>query len=77
MCAGPSTSAAAADDDEDDCMIVEPKVSKKPVAAKPVTAEVSNDTNTKRKRAADDPAGPGVKTRMKKPKSDDNVITLD
>ena len=52
-------------------MIVEPK------AAKPVTAEVLNDANTKRKRAADDPAGPGANKQIKKSKPDDNVITLD
>ena len=58
-------------------MIVEATVSKKPAAAKPVTAEVLRDINTKRKRAADDPAGHGVNERTKKPKPDDNVITLD
>ena len=58
-------------------MIVEPEVSKKPAAAKPVTAEVLHDINTKRKRAADESAGPGVDKRVKKLKPDDNVITLD
>ena len=60
-----------------DCMTVEPKVSKKPAAAKPVTAEVLHHTNAKQKRAADEPARPGADKRMKQPKPDDNVITLD
>ena len=47
---------------------------KKPAAAKPVTAEVLNNANTKRKRA---PAEPGANKQIKKPKPDDNVIMLD
>ena len=49
---------------------------KKPAAAKPVTAEVLNDANTKWKQAADDPAGPGVNKQIKKLKPDDSVIML-